>query len=141
MNDIEIQSKVNDLRGLRRMAEELDAEITAIQDAIKQHRSATNADELTGADYKITWKAVTSARIDTAALKKGDARRGRGVHQSQQHSTLCPGLPINNWHPTFFTECRFVWLFNVGFNGFNVFFQIQNSFFFWLPVFWELPLP
>ena len=31
---------------------------------------AAGADELTGADYKITWKAVTSSRIDTAALKK-----------------------------------------------------------------------
>ncbi len=29
-----------------------------------------NADTLTGADWKITWKAVTSSRLDTAALKK-----------------------------------------------------------------------
>lgn len=70
MSTIEIQSKVNDLRELRRMAEELQAEIDAIQDAIKEHMTATDADELTGADYKITWKAVTSSRIDTAALKR-----------------------------------------------------------------------
>ena len=66
----EIQGKVNDLRELRRMAEELQAEIDAITDAIKAHMDAAGADELTGADYKITWKAVTSSRIDTAALKK-----------------------------------------------------------------------
>ena len=70
MSSIEIQGMVQELRELRRMAEELQAEIDTITDAIKQHMTATNADELTGADYKITWKAVTSARIDTAALKK-----------------------------------------------------------------------
>ncbi len=70
MSNIEIQSKVNDLRELRRMADELQSEIDAITDAIKGHMDATGADELTGADYKITWKAVTSSRIDTAALKK-----------------------------------------------------------------------
>lgn len=70
MSTIEIQSKVNDLRELRRMADELQAEIDAIQDAIKEHMTAANTDELTGADYKITWKTVTSSRIDTAALKR-----------------------------------------------------------------------
>lgn len=70
MSNIEIQSKVNDLRELRRMADELQSEIDAITDAIKGHMDATGADELTGADYKITWKTVTSSRVDTAALKK-----------------------------------------------------------------------
>lgn len=70
MSNIEIQSKVNDLRELRRMADELQSEIDAITDAIKNHMNATGADELTGADYKITWKTVTSSRVDTTALKK-----------------------------------------------------------------------
>lgn len=68
MNDI--QSKVNDLRSLRRMQEELEAEITAIQDALKAHMTDTNTDEITGADYKITWKTVITSRLDTAGLKK-----------------------------------------------------------------------
>ena len=70
MSTFELQDKVNEMRELRRMAEELDAEITAIQDSIKAHMEATGADELTGVDYKITWKPVTSTRLDTAALKK-----------------------------------------------------------------------
>ena len=70
MSNIEIQGKVNDLRELRRMAEELQGEIDAITDAIKAHMNAAGADELTGADYKITWKLVTSDRLDTAALRK-----------------------------------------------------------------------
>lgn len=70
MSTFELQNKVNEIRELRRMAEELDAEITAIQDSIKAHMDATGADELAGMDFKITWKTVTSARLDSTALKK-----------------------------------------------------------------------
>ena len=58
MSNTEIQSKVNELRELRRMADELTAEIESIQDAIKAHMTAIDADTLTGTDYKITWKAM-----------------------------------------------------------------------------------
>lgn len=70
MSNIEISSKVQDLRELRRMAEELDAEINAIQDELKSHMDAQGVDELTGIDYRVTWKSVTSVRLDTTALKK-----------------------------------------------------------------------
>lgn len=66
----DLTAKVNDLRELRRMADELAAEIDAIQDAIKEHMTAAGVDTLAGADYKISWKAVTSQRFDTAAFKK-----------------------------------------------------------------------
>ena len=65
-----IQARVNELRELRRMADELAAEIEAIQDSIKQHMTAEGADELMGADFKITWKFVSNNRLDVAALKK-----------------------------------------------------------------------
>ena len=70
MSNIEMQSKVNELRELRRMADELEAEISAVQDSIKAHMTAQGVDELNGTDYRITWKEVTSSRLDTAALKK-----------------------------------------------------------------------
>lgn len=66
----EMERKVKELRELRRMAEELAGEIEALQDTIKAEMTARNADTLTGADWKITWKTVTSSRLDTAALKK-----------------------------------------------------------------------
>lgn len=66
----ELSAKVNELRELRRMAEELAAEIENIQDAIKAHMTAAGLEILNGADYKITWKTVTSARFDTTAFKK-----------------------------------------------------------------------
>ena len=62
--------KVKELRELRRMAEELQAEIDAAQDAIKAHMDSQGVDTLAGSDWKVTWKPVTSSRMDTAALKK-----------------------------------------------------------------------
>lgn len=65
-----MNAKVKELRELKRMQDELTAEIEAIQDEIKAHMTAQDADTLTGIDWKITWKAVTSNRLDTTALKK-----------------------------------------------------------------------
>ena len=66
----EIISKLNELSELRRMADELNAEIEAIQDAIKAHMTEADTDTITAGAFKVTWKAVTSTRIDTTALKK-----------------------------------------------------------------------
>lgn len=66
----ELSAKVSELRELRRMADELSAEIEAIQDAIKNHMSAANVDTVTGTDYKITWKPVTTSRFDSTAFKR-----------------------------------------------------------------------
>ena len=52
------------------MADELQAEIDAAQDAIKAHMDSQGVDTLAGSDWKVTWKPVTSSRMDTAALKK-----------------------------------------------------------------------
>ena len=70
MSIFELSAKVNELRELRRMADELAAEIETIQDAIKAHMAAANVDTLAGSDYKITWKEITSARFDTSAFKQ-----------------------------------------------------------------------
>lgn len=70
MNIIEMNSKVKELRELRRMADEIQAEIDALQDAIKAEMTAQNTDEISGIDWRITWKNVSSNRLDTTALKK-----------------------------------------------------------------------
>ena len=66
----EIISKLNELSELRRMADELNAEIEAIQDASKAHMTESDTDTITAGAFKVTWKAVTSTRIDTTALRK-----------------------------------------------------------------------
>lgn len=68
MNEMEI--KVKELRELRRMADELTAEIDSIQDEIKKHMDAAGIDTISGTDWKATYKAVTSSRLDGTALKK-----------------------------------------------------------------------
>ncbi|RKJ41104.1 hypothetical protein D7X94_04665 [Acutalibacter sp. 1XD8-33] len=70
MSTIELNSKVKELRELRRLADELQQEIDGLTDQIKAVMTERDTDTLTGDDYKITWKAVTSSRLDTAALKK-----------------------------------------------------------------------
>ena len=66
----EMDSKVKELRELRRMADELTAAIDTIQDAIKAEMTAAGVDVLTGSDWKAVWKPITTSRIDTTALKK-----------------------------------------------------------------------
>jgi len=64
-----IDRQVQELRELTRMREELEAEITALQDALKAHMAAQGTDTITGADYRVTWKTVTTSRLDGKALK------------------------------------------------------------------------
>lgn len=64
----EIESRVQELQELKRLREELEAEIGAIEDEIKAHMG--EQEQLIAGAFKITWKAVTSSRIDTTALKK-----------------------------------------------------------------------
>ena len=66
----EMDSKVKELRELRRMAGELAGEMESITDSIKRHMDAEGVDTLNGTDWKVTYKAVTSSRLDTTALKE-----------------------------------------------------------------------
>lgn len=68
MSISEIESKVRELRQLQTLIEEAQAEAEALRDAIKAHMGEN--EELRAGEYKVTWKAVTSSRLDTAALKK-----------------------------------------------------------------------
>ena len=70
MSTNELNTLARDLKELRLMAEQLDAEIKTIKDAIKAHMTEHAVDTLITTDVKITWRTVTSSRIDTAALKK-----------------------------------------------------------------------
>lgn len=64
----EMASKVQELMELKRMQEELEAEITTLQDEIKAGMG--DQEQITAGAYKITWKPITSSRLDSAALKK-----------------------------------------------------------------------
>ena len=68
MSNPNLEPKVKELLELKRMREELEAEITAAEEEIKQ-AMGTEETLLAGA-FKVTWKAVTSSRLDSTALKK-----------------------------------------------------------------------
>ncbi len=69
MSKKDLQSKVHELRELRRFIEELTAEADAITDAIKAQMTTEGVDTLFGDDYKITWREVQSSRFDSKAFK------------------------------------------------------------------------
>ena len=64
----ELEAKARELRQLQALIDEAQAEAETIKDEIK----ATMGDQesIQAGEYKITWKAVASARIDTTALRK-----------------------------------------------------------------------
>ena len=70
MSTNEMNSKVQELRELKRMAEDLQQEIDALQDSIKQEMTARETEEISGPDWKVTWKNVTTSRFDTTGFKK-----------------------------------------------------------------------
>lgn len=64
----ELESKARELRQLQALIEEAQQEAEAIKDAIKAAMGDSEA--VVAGEYKITWKSVTTARIDTSALKR-----------------------------------------------------------------------
>lgn len=68
MTTNEIISKARELRELQALIEEAQTEAEAIKDALKAQMG--DSTELRAGEYKITWKPVESARIDTTALKR-----------------------------------------------------------------------
>ena len=68
MSNPNLETKVKELMELRRMKEELDAEIEAAEDEIKKVMG--DEEILLAGAFKVSWKTFTSSRLDTTALKK-----------------------------------------------------------------------
>ena len=73
MSTSEITSKVRELKELKAMLEEIEAEIATIEDEIKAEMTARNTEEMSVDVYKVRWTKVTSSRFDTSAFKKTNA--------------------------------------------------------------------
>ena len=68
MSNPAMEAKVHELMELKRMKEELDSEIVQIEDEIKAIMG--NEEMLVAGAYKVSWKSVTSSRLESSALKK-----------------------------------------------------------------------
>ena len=71
MSDHNMEPKVKELLELKRMKEELENEITALEDEIK-NRMGEEETLLAGA-FKVTWTPYTISRFDSARFKKDHA--------------------------------------------------------------------
>ena len=69
MSKNEMSTKLRELKELKAMAEELEQEITAIEDEIKAEMTARNLDEMTVDVYKVRWAKVQSTRFDSVSFK------------------------------------------------------------------------
>lgn len=68
MSNPNLTPKITELMELKRMRDELDAEIQAAEDEIKA--AMGDDDTLLAGPFKVTWKTITSSRLDSTALKK-----------------------------------------------------------------------
>ena len=71
MSNPTMEPKIKELLELKRMKEELEAEITAIEDEIKSHMG--NEEILLAGAFKVTWTPYTSIRFDSVRFKKDHA--------------------------------------------------------------------
>lgn len=53
-----------------RLAEEVGATLDSLKDTLKKHMEENGLDSIAGDEHKVSYKAVTSSRIDTTALKR-----------------------------------------------------------------------
>ena len=53
-----------------RLSEEVSATLDSLKDTLKKHMEENGLDSIAGSEHKASYKAVTSSRIDTTALKR-----------------------------------------------------------------------
>ena len=71
MSNPNMEAKIKELQEMKHLREELEAEITAIEDEIKQ--TMGEEETLFAGAFKVTWKTVTSSRFDSSRFKKDHA--------------------------------------------------------------------
>lgn len=65
-----LDSLMREIAEYIRMAEEIAATLDSLKDILKKHMEENGLDSIAGSEHKASYKAVTSSRIDTTALKR-----------------------------------------------------------------------
>lgn len=65
-----LDSLMREIAEYTRMAEEVAATLDSLKDILKKHMKENGLDSIAGSEHKASYKAVTSSRIDTTALKR-----------------------------------------------------------------------
>lgn len=69
----DLATTARELRSLKQMREDLEVEITALEDRIKAEMELRGIDNILAGDCRIRWTSYTSSRFDTTAFKKDHA--------------------------------------------------------------------
>lgn len=67
---MDINEIMRELAQYKRLQEEIAGIIDGLQDEIKSYMTARGLEVLAGDEHKASYKAVTSSRVDTTALKR-----------------------------------------------------------------------
>ena len=70
MSTNDLVMKVEQLKELENLLEEVKVEAEAIRDEIKQEMMARDTEELEAGKYIVRWTSILSNRFDTTAFKK-----------------------------------------------------------------------
>ncbi len=70
MSTNDLVMKVEQLKELENLLEEVKVEAEAIRDEIKQEMMARDTEELEAGQYIVRWTSILSNRFDTTAFKK-----------------------------------------------------------------------
>lgn len=87
MSANEIQNKARELKELKVMKDELEAEISSIEDALKA--AMGEREELLCGEYKLTYQTVSSARFDSTRFKREHADLAAAYTRATTYRRFC----------------------------------------------------
>ena len=87
MSANEIQSKARELKELKVMKDELEAEITALEDALKA--AMGEQEEMLCGEYKLTYQTVSTSRFDSARFRREHADLADAYTRATTYRRFC----------------------------------------------------
>lgn len=87
MSANEIQSKARELKELKVMKDELEVEITAIEDALKA--AMGEQEEMLCGEYKLTYQTVSTSRFDSARFRREHADLANAYTRATTYRRFC----------------------------------------------------
>ena len=87
MSANEIQNKARELKELKVMKDELEAEITAIEDSLKA--AMGEQEEMRCGEYKLTYQTVSTSRFDSARFRREHADLADAYTRATTYRRFC----------------------------------------------------
>lgn len=70
MSNVDVVSKIEQLKELEALVREAEKEVEALKDEIKAEMYMRNTEEMEAGRYVVRWTSVSTNRFDSKALKK-----------------------------------------------------------------------